>query len=107
MGKSGKPKSFATVAAQGSKPKPQPPIVVPILGQLTSTLTCSQLDQLTKTEIINAIEIKFCTHICSCNVAKGTLITLYLRLLKDDPYKGQVIPGEQADTYIATRNAAA
>ena len=105
MGKSGKPKSFAAAAAQAPKPKPAAPAIVPIPGQPIATLTRPQLDQLTQGQLINAIEIKFHTRVRSQNAAKNALITLYLHLLKTDPYKGQVIPVGQADAYVAAQMA--
>ena len=103
MGKSGKPKSFAAAAAQAPKPKPTAPAVVPIPGQPISTLTRPQLEQLTHGQLINAIEIKFRTRVRSQNAAKSALVALYLRLLKTDPYKGQVIPVGQADAYVTAQ----
>jgi len=105
MGKSGKPKSFAAAAAQKAKPAVAKATNVPT----TTTrplLTRNQLTALSPTEIINAFEIRFRSKVISRTAGKDTLINMYLRFAKDDPYARQVIPVGQADAYVAQRDQA-
>ena len=107
MGKSGKPKSFAAVAAQSTKPANnagKPPTKAPtvaILGQPVCTLTHEQLTVLSRQEIINAFEIHFRSKVHSVTASKIALIDMYMHFAVRDPYANQVVPVGQADTYVA------
>jgi len=107
MGKSGKPKSFAAAAAQKAKPAVAMAQVAPAPVATASRppLTRAQLTPLTRSEIINAIEIRFRTKVISRNAAKDALINRYLNLAANDPYAGQVIPVGQVDAYVAKRDS--
>jgi len=111
MGKAGKPKSFATAAAQKAQPaatkttaKPLPTTTTP--NRPISFFTRDQLNALSKPEIINAFKIHFCSKVISRAASKLALTNMYLCFAAKNPYAGQVIPVGQADAYVAKRDQA-
>ena len=106
MGKSGKPKSFAAVAAQSVNKTTTPPTKDPvpataIPGCPVHTLTREQLTILSNQEIINMFEIRFRSKVISCSASKVVLIAMYLCFAAKDLYAGQVVLVSQADAYVA------